>query len=731
MDRRLTTTRLGRGVVVLPVLALVSPLGLQGQKKTLMPPAGASLSAVAVHVTTAPEIDGVMDEAFWESIHPITEFVQRVPVEGGPPSERTEVRIAYDQEAIYFGLTMYDYEPDLIRSSILVREGRISQDDNVWIGLDTYHDRRNGYLFELNPFGTQGDALITDESSMNWDWEGVYQSQARITDEGWVLEVAIPFTTIRFSSEDAPEMGVAVRRNIRRKNEEVFWPHIPARFRGGFRQVSQYATLKGLRDLPQGRYLELKPFIIAGAQKLDGDADTDVLDDIGVDFKYAITSNLTADLTWNTDFAQVEADNVQVNLTRFSLFFPEKREFFLERAGLFAFGDDRETEIFFSRRIGLSNEIIGGGRVTGQMGRLSVGMLSLQTGDAGSGEDLMHGANHSVFRVRGDVLPRTTVGGIFTNLQNGEGHNRVVGADTQVRFWGGSSFTGWYANVRDSEAGSSAAGSLKLDIRPQRSWVAGAEFRSVEADFNPGLGFVRRRDARRYSGNLAWTPRFESSSWARSLISALSVTQIDGQNGVKQSSAELIHNMFTFQSGERLMFNVRRQFEGLVEPASIQGRELAVGDYEFTYVNGSITTNSSRTFQGRATIRVGNFWSGTRTDYGVSGSWKTGPHLTLTPSLSRNEVELPVADGRFSTTVLGMNAVGAVSRKLFANVLVQWDDVSKKLQANIRVDWIHTPGSDLFVVLNTGYLTGDLLDPRETRWLQRTGVVKLTYLKAF
>ncbi len=723
--------RLGSGGLVLLSAILTTPAGVLGQKKAPDPPAGASLSAVAVPVAEPPDIDGVMDEAFWESIPAISEFRQRVPVDGGEPSERTEVRIAYDQRAIYFGLKLYDSEPHLIRSSILVREGRIREDDNVWIGLDTYHDRRNGYLFELNAFGTQADALITDESSENWDWEGVYQSQARITDEGWVLEVAIPFTSIRFSSQDAPRMGVAFRRNIRRKSEEVFWPHIPARFRSGFRQISQWATLTGLQDLPQGRYMELKPFVIAGVQKLEGDSDTDVLDDIGVDLKYAITSNLTADLTWNTDFAQVEADNVQVNLTRFSLFFPEKREFFLERSGLFSFGDNRDTEIFFSRRIGLSNGIIGGGRVTGQMGRLSVGMLSLQTDDAGSGGDLVRGANNSVLRLRGDVLPRTTVGGIFTNLQNGEGHNRVIGADAQVRFWGGSAFTGWYANVRDSEVGSSAAGSIKLDIRPQRSWVMGGKFKSVEADFGPALGFVRRRDMVQYGGNAAWTPAFESSSWARSLVSAVSVERIDGQDGVKQSTVKLFHNMFTLESGERLTFNVRRQFEGLVDPASIQGRQLAAGDYDFTYVDGSITTNSSRTFQGRASLRVGDFWNGTRTDYSLSGSWKTGPHLTVTPSFSRNRIDLPVDDGRFSTTVVGLNAVGAVSRKLFANALVQWDDVSKKLQANFRVDWIHTPGSDLFIVLNTGYQMGDLLDPRETRWLQRTGVVKLTYLKAF
>ena len=240
--------------------------------------------------------------------------------------------------------------------------------------------------------------------------------------------------------------------------------------------------------------------------------------------------------------------------------------------------------------------------------------------------------------------------------------------------------------MSDSEEGTSAAGSAKLDIRPQRWWLAGAEFDSVEPDFNPSLGFARRRDVVRFGGNVGWTPAFETSTWARSLISALSVTQVDGHDGVKQSTTRLFHNMFSFESGERLMFNARRQFERLIEPAFIQGRELAPRDYDFVYVDGSITTNSSRTFAGRASLRVGEFWDGTRTDYGISGSWKTGPHLTLNPSLSRNEIDLPVEDGRFSTTVVGLHVVGAVSRKLFANALVQWDDVSKELQANIRVD---------------------------------------------
>ncbi|MDX1495583.1 MAG: DUF5916 domain-containing protein, partial [Longimicrobiales bacterium] len=434
---------------------------------------------------------------------------------------------------------------------------------------------------------------------------------------------------------------------------------------------------------------------------------------------------------YNTDFAQVEADNVQINLTRFNLFFPEKREFFLERAGLFSFGKARDTEVFFSRRIGLQNDIIGGGRVTGQVGPLSVGALSLQTDDLQTVDGIQPGANNSVVRLRADVLPRTTLGGIVTSLQNGAGHNRTVGTDAQIRFWNSSSIDAWYASVWDSEAARSGAGAVELKLQPRRWYSAGVEYQTVDEDFDPALGFVRRRDMVRYGGNLAWTPRFESSPWARSLVMALVADRIDGQDGAQQSSSQLLHNMLSFQSGDWVSLNVRRRFERLETAAPIQGRTLPAGDYDFLAVDGSFRTNQSRTLSGSANLSVGEFWSGDRLGYGGSLMWKTGPFLTLTGSVNRNEIELPVTDGDFSTTILSLDVLGAVSRNLFANALIQWDDVSKVLQANIRIDWIHTPGSDLFVVLDTGYLTGDLLDPRDPRWLRRTGVVKLTYLKAF
>jgi hypothetical protein len=696
--------------------------------------------ATAVRIEQPPEIDGVLDESFWRGLTPITAFVQREPVDGGQPTERTEVRIAYDDAALYFGMIMYDSEPDLIRRSILHREGRIDQDDRIIIALDSYHDGRNAYIFELNSFGTQGDALFDDESlgGSDWNWEGLYRSEGHITADGWVLEVAIPFTTIRFAQTDDPTMGIAFYRSIRRKNEEVFWPYISQRYRAGISQVSQYATLSGMQGIRRGRYMQVEPFAIMGGQKIEPASNGSFVKDLGIDLKYSITSNLTLDLTLNTDFAQVEADNVQINLTRFNLFYPEKRPFFLERASLFAFGDAQETEVFFSRRIGISNEILGGGRLTGQAGRLHFGLLDLHTEDTEQIIDdapvRVPGANNAVVRLRGDVLPRTSVGAIFTNLQNSELSERSIGADAAIRFWGSSALNAWIAGTHSNaeRSGQTGAGSIALQLRPTSLWGIDAGYRNVGESFTPALGFVRRVDIVRYSAGASLTPRFPNSTWARQLVLAASTNYFEGQDGRKQSADLLFHNMLHTRRGDNVTVNINRDSEVLEEPFEIRsGTFIPVGEYGFWNVNGSVRTNESRTFSGNANLSIGNFYNGTRTQYGGRLTWKTGPHLTLAGSASWNDISLPVPNGDFSTTVLGLNVLGALSRKLFANALVQYDNVSETVQANVRIDWIHTPGSDLFIVLDTGYNTADDFDPRTTRWERRTGVVKLTYLKAF
>ena len=709
----------------------------------------------AVRTDRPPTIDAILDEPFWSEIEPITDFRQRVPVDGAPASERTELRVAFDDNHLYFAIVLHDSDPKGIRRSILHREGRIDQDDNIRIGLDTYNDKRNAYIFEINPFGTQGDALITDESMTlsDWNWEGVYESEGRVTEDGWVVEAAIPFTTIRFADTDAPEMGILMERTIRRKNEMVYFPHIGQEFRQGLTQVSQYATLTGLEGLRRGRYMEAKPFAIAGrsaaGRRGDLDPETETLSEIGLDFKYSITSNLTLDATVNPDFAQVEADNVQINLTRFSLFFPEKREFFLERAGLFDFGDAEETVVFFSRRIGIGNDIAGGARLTGQAGPLSIGALSLWTEDAQGDREYYAapGGLNSVLRLRADPLPRTTVGGIITSMDADGGFNRVLGGDFQVRFGGSSSVRGWLARSweggvdvsaqreaasanADVDSGSPIAGALQTDLRSSLL-AAGAGYRRIPIGFDPALGFVLRNDMQRFTGSVGAHPRFEQSTWARQLVTTLRGDYIAGMDGTRQSTALAFSNLLSFQTGDRASIAVVRRGEWLAWPTHIQGRRLAAGEYDFTGTEVRFNTNDSREFSARGGIVAGQFWGGTRTQLSGGLMWKTGPHLTVSGDYSWNDVSLPADDGDFTTRLLGVTILGAVSRSLFANALVQYDDVSNVVQANVRIDWIHTPGSDLFVVFDTGYLTGDLLDPRTERWQRRTGVVKLTYLKAF
>ncbi len=689
--------------------------------------------AVATRVSERPTIDGVLDEAFWRTIEPITDFRQRDPVDGAPATERTEVRIAFDENGLYFGMMMFDSEPDLILRNILQRGGWIDKDDRVIIALDTYHDGRNAYEFEIGALGAQDDALISDESSEDWNWDGVYETAARVTADGWVLEVAIPFTTIRFDDPTAPVMGIAILRSIRRKNETVFWPHIGQEYRGGIRQVSRYATLTGLRDLRAGRHIEVKPYAIAGSARTEGANAWESHSAIGLDVKAALSSNLALDLTWNTDFAQVEADNVQINLTRFSLFFPEKREFFLERAGLFQFGHPRETEVFFSRRVGLDADIVGGSRITGQAGPISIGAMSLRTEENAAATTPVPAAWSSVARLRGDVMPRMTVGAIATSKETGTGYNRVLGADFETRFWTSSSLLLWAANVWDSDTargdGSTAAAKAELILQNDRYAFEITRTRVGEA-FDPALGFVRRPDQARWFGRMAFRPRFERSSWARQLSLAVAANHIDGIDGVKQSHLLRFTSSLSLESGDNLSVSASERFERLEVPDQISGRTLPAGDYTFRSVSAGFRPDRARTIGVTVSGSIGEFWSGNRTSLGGGIVWKINKHLTIDTGMSWNGVSLPVAEGDFSAMLIRTRIEAAASRELFAYALVQWDDASHTLQSNIRVDWIHTPGSDLFIVLDTGYLTGPLTDPRDPRWTRRTGVVKLTYLKA-
>jgi len=682
---------------------------------------------VTAHLTDTPiTVDGILDEPIWQTVQPITEFVQRLPKDGGTPSEESEMRILYDNNHLYFGFTFFDSEPEKIRATILNRGGWLHRDDKLEIALDTYLDRRNAYLFELNPLGTQDDALITDENRPSldeWAWDGVYISEGRVTDFGWVLEVAIPWNTLRFPNKDELTMGLAVKRYINRKNESVIWPHIGLEYSSDVYQVSQYANLTGLKNIKRGNDIKIKPFGIGGSQKqtFDDETTSDNMGNGGVDIYYGLKSNLTLNLTYNTDFAQVEADNAQINLTRFNLFYPEKREFFLTRSKLFSFGNPKQTEIFFSRRIGLNQDVSGGTRVYGQIGKTSIGGLNIHT----SAENDMPATAYSALRLRTDIRDRTTIGAIVTDVSTSGSQNTVMGIDGQMRFWGSSSVNAWYSQVEDSEIdGPSVASMMRLDLKNDRYFLSTGQHR-VDKDFNPALGFVQRQDMIGTGIIAGFTPRVGDGDelirqW-RFTIYARDVQNHAGihETGVLNGGIEAI-----LETRDKIGLKVIQNKEKLTAGFTLgNGVEIQKGNYRDRKISFSARTNQSRGVWGNFALSKGDYFGGNKTSMSGSIGKQFSNHLTLYGSANQNIVSMPSQE-EFTANIYGITAEVALNRKWFGKALIQYDNFSEQLQLYCRINWIHTPGSDLFIVLNQRY---DMAGSKSSL-VQGTQVVKLTYL---
>ncbi len=708
---------------------------------TAQPAPPAQPRLVAIRAEAAPRVDGSLDDAVWQMAPAASDFRQRAPVDLGDPTERTEVRVAYDATTLYLAVHCFDREPGKIRAAILERGGRIDKDDNVRIAIDTFFDRKNAYIFEMNPLGTQDDALLTDERTTNWDWNGVYRSEARITPDGWTLEVAIPFTTIRFPEGAAPTMGIAVQRTINRKNEEVLFPGIARDYQQGFFQVSQYARLEGLDGIRRGRGIEVKPYVLAGGAEAPPTAsapDGRTFErQIGGDAKISLSSSLLLDLTLNTDFAQVEADAAQINLTRFNLFFPEKREFFLERAGLFQFGDEGETETFFSRSIGLANPIAGGARLTGQVGRVGVGLLNLQTRDARDGSP---GANYGVARAQTALGPRASVGAIATNVEAAESadYNRAVGVDGIVRFWGASSASAWVTTVFAPSDSTTAgrqnrAGAARLTLG-RDVYGATLGYTDVGRGYAPGIGFVSRDDYRRVDGEIGWRPLVgDGRGRIRRLIFDIEGRVYTGHDDRLQTREVEGNAIVQFRARDRVSAQANVVTEVLDLPFRLRGGVVTVAPGRYTdrglFLRGN--TDESRRLYARAGLDLKGFYGGTQTGGSGAVGGQVSRHLKGEVSGRLSRIDHP--SGTLDAAVLGLRVDMAANRDLFGAVLVQFDNFSRLVRANVRVNWIHTPGSNLFVVFNTAYIfdpestLGDTFSPRAYALQDRTGIAKLTY----
>ena len=720
----------------------------------LHPPAAAQNSTSprptleALRIDAPIRVDGVLDEAVWQQAPVASSFTAREPEDDRPAAEPTAFSVVYTDTVLYFGIRAHDSQPQAIVAKELQRDSDHGRnDDSLAIVLDTFHDQRNSFTFEVNPLGARTDSLVTDEGKdQNIEWNGVWTAEARRTAEGWQAEVAIPFSTLRFDPGQS-RWGLNVRRVVRRTNEESYWAAIGREI--GPRAVSRlYAAhwvslagdLTGISGVKPGRRLDVKPFVLASAAQQPLDQADETVDDIdgGIDLKWGLTRSLTLDLTYNTDFAQVEVDEQQVNLTRFSLFFPEKREFFLENAGIFEFGPPNPggmqpplMKAFFSRRIGLDGgeevPIDLGARLTGRAGAWNLGLLTVGTGAVAAGNRPGAAATqHGVVRLKRDLGQRSSVGMIYTELDpRGGEQNRLYGVDLDYKPSRQSAF--YLFGAASEDAGRSEdAGALGTGYSyTSRSLRANVDLMESQALFNPGSGFLLRRDFRRYNPRLRWEPRINRGV-VRSLTLEAELDYFERESLGRLESRKLLLAPIGMRTtgDDRFRLAFVNEVEQLFEPFEIRpGIVIPAGLYRFNSIFLRGFSNQGRRLAWRGNINVGEFMSGDRRSFALSNFVRLSRHLLTEFSWNYNDVVLP--QGNFTATIYTVRLDAAFSPDLRLNTLAQYNDAAELAGINVRFNWIYKPGANLFVVYNHNW-DAPTLSARETA--RRELIVKFNYL---
>ncbi len=670
----------------------------------------------AQRISEAIKVDGVLDEPAWSSAQPATDFRQERPIEGAAASERTEVRVLFDDKNIYVGIRAFDSDAAHINARELVRDASFSNDDKIEILLDTYHDRRNAFRFAVNPLGTQQDALITDEGrDVNLSWDAPWLSEGRIETEGYVVEIAIPLTTLRFT-EGIDTWGFNVARIIRRKNEENLWTSWQRSF--GLERVSQAGELTGVEDIRRRRLREIKPYAsgewrqgvpLVGAEGFDagvrGRAGLEVA-------KLGITPSLTAEFTVNPDFGQAEVDDQIVNLTRFSVFFPEKRDFFLENSGIFLFGREGENQAFFTRRIGLTDSglpvsIDYGAKVTGKIGPYNIGFLQVQTrklGEPSTGLGIPR-QQFSVFRVKRDILKRSYIGAIFVNRQGatavgGSNYNRVGGADAEFNLTDHYKFKAFWMGSATPGIRSSAGSSRIESIFENDLYRFITVYEDVGSKFNPEVGFIERNAIHQYFGQFAYKPRPKFIPHVQQMEFETQIEYYsDRAHKLATRQTELSWDTIFKNSSEFFFRPIEAVTDVLTEPFEIRpGITIPVGTYNFNRPRVSFTTDLSKPVVFTMREKWGDFYSGKRYETSGGITWRPNAHILLDLSESYNRVLLP--QGNFSTSLLAGRVNYNFSRKLLTSALVQLNSAARLSVINVRLRYIYRPNSDFFIVYN-------------------------------
>ena len=702
----------------------------------------------AVKIEKAPKIDGVLDEPVWDTVPKMDQFTQQEPRIGEPATERTEVRVAYDNKHLYIAVHAYDSDPSGIIATEMRRDSdRLMDEDNFQILLDTFHDLRNGYIFLTTPLGAKLEEQISDEgegggrgtnSNVNRNWDGVWDAAARITDDGWTAEISIPATTLRFIPNDNRIWGLNFQRNIRRKNEQVFWAPIPKAYT--LTRISLAGQLTGINSLSQGADVRIKPYALAGARArhLSPTAsDTSPLRDVGFDARYGVTPGVNLDATVNTDFAQVEADEQQVNLTRFNLLFPEKRDFFLENAGLFQMGTGTaftstpvETDLFFSRRIGLSDDgqpipILAGGRLAGKSGRHNVGVLDIQT------DNYFTRASENFFvgRYSRDVLSRSRVGAIFVNKEaagGGTKYNRTMGADANLAVGKNLQVNSFLAKTATPDTdGRDMAYFGRIAYRDP-SWNLYLNYLDVQEQFNPEVGFVQRTGIKTTKAHFSPTPR--PGKWHIRVMDPMFMFTYttDQQNRLVYRQQHFM-TMATFDDGSSANVIYQKNLDVLDTPFRIApGVIIPIGTYNYDEWIFWYNTSPARKVYEKFTYSPSEFYGGTRNNVNATVGVRATNQLSAELQYNRDNVDMPY--GAFVANLGILRVDYAPSPRASIRTLTQYSSQTHDLSASVRFNWVYRPGSDFYIVYNGLQRTG--LPQDEFQPTDRQIVVKMTYLLA-
>jgi hypothetical protein len=697
-----------------------------------------TVQAVRLLETERITLDGVLDEPVWQRTTPASDFIMQDPTLGGTPTEATEVHFAFNHDHLYMAVVCHDSEPDRLLGNTRKRDEFLSADDRFMWTIDTFLNQQTGYFFEMNPSGLMADALMGPGGTNNREWDGIWNARVRRSDVGWVIEIDLPFRSFAFDA-NAPAWGINFQRTVRRKNEESVWTgHLRNQ---GLRRMSNAGLLVGLTEVTQGHGFEIKPYIAGYRADAPGrGAESSRTDDVDVggEVAYNITPSLRAVATVNTDFAETEVDTRRVNLTRFPLFFPEKRGFFLDGATFFDF----YTPVFFSRRVGLDangepQRIVGGSKLTGQAGPFDVGALYVRTGeDHGAlGEDF------AALRVRRRVLRQSYVGAIYTGRSTRDQSTlptrSTAGVDFRLAtstFRGNQNLeTSGFIEV-DSVPGGGSGGNVSYGGRigyPNDRWESSFQFLEVPENVDRAVGFVARRNFRRYSPSLRFNPRPRGHAYIRRFSFGGDIDlYTDLANRWVTRELDFTATRIELHSGDSIDASVVPSYERLEEPFTIsQGITLPAGaEYRFTRFRVSANTANKRILAIQPRVEWGNFLSGDRREVALGVGVRPRPGVTLNLAYELNDVNL--AEGSFETRLYRVVADTQFSPFMYLVNNVQYDSVSRVLGWQSRFRWILTPGNDIFFVYTHNWL--DQFDASARfKTLDRRAAAKAVYTKRF